>query len=299
MESFSDRCRGDVTVLLDAVEDICPFPAAAQRLIALTNDERSPVEAIARTLASDPALATQVLRVANSAVFRRAGAENVADLRHAIVTIGLGALRTMAGAMAMLATFATGDELSLDLHARSAVCGSIAATAAPTSPAEERGLRFICGLLSEVGALACLAVDGPGYLELRRRTIGAGSPWTVDAEILRERLEVAHYGLPARAIGARLLRRHRLPENIARAIEAPPEQPPDAPLIHRVTAFARIAASVVIRARGGPDDALTARLRDAARSTSLFELETEDLVRRCVAAAVNAREALRAGRAPA
>lgn len=156
--------------LLDRVIDICPFPATAQRLMALANDDAAPMEAIAAAVQADPALATQLLRVANSAAFRYSGAEPIRDLRQALVMIGLSELRTMAGAMALLATFATRDELSLDLHRTSAVSGSIAAALVPGAT---RSLPFVCGLLCEVGALACLAVDGPSYVDLLGRVVRA------------------------------------------------------------------------------------------------------------------------------
>ena len=294
--SFKQRFA-DVNHLVDHVADICPFPAAAQRLMALTNDDHSSMEAIAETLGSDPALATQVLRVANSAAFHRTGAERVRELRQAVVLLGLDALRTMAGAMALLANFATRDELSLDLQAESTVCGSIAATAAPMSPVEGRGIPFICGLLCEVGALACLAVDGHGYVELQREAIRVGGPGAVNIAIAREGFEVARYGFPSRTIGARLLRRHHLPEDIASAIEATLWQERDAPVVLRTTAFARIVAPLVVDARGRRDAGLTAEIREAARCSSLFELDTDELVRRCVVAAANADRSLRAARA--
>src|SRR5579883_1011709 len=154
-----DRPFPNANELLDRVVDICPFPATAQRLMALVNDDTASIEAIAGAVQLDPALATQVLRMANSAAFRHAGAGATRDLRQALVTIGLEELRIMAGAMALLATFATRDELSLDLHRTSAVSGSIADAIAPPGPGLARSLPFICGLLCEVGALACLAVD--------------------------------------------------------------------------------------------------------------------------------------------
>src|SRR5271165_3620015 len=121
-----ERPFPNANILLDRIVDICPFPATAQRLMLLVNDERAPMDAMAAAVQCDPALATQVLRVANSAAFRHAGMDAVRDLRQALVTIGLEELRMMAGAMALLATFATRDELSLDLHRTSAVSGAIA-----------------------------------------------------------------------------------------------------------------------------------------------------------------------------
>jgi HD-like signal output (HDOD) protein len=286
-----------VDELLDRVVEICPFPAAAQRLVALVGDESASMEAIANAVACDPALATQVLRIANSSGFRRVGAEPVRDLRRALISIGLEALRTMAGSMALLATFASADELSLDLHARSAISGSVVSALMSDSGEGERGAPFLCGLLCEVGALACLAVDRSGYLELRKRTISVTGTWSANVALAREDLEIMRYGVTSRTIGARLLRRHRLPEQLARSIEVSPRQLPHAPRLHRATAFARLATPVLVVARGLADSALSTQLTELARLTSLVDIEAAQLERTCLSAAASAERSLRAARA--
>jgi HD-like signal output (HDOD) protein len=297
MEDF-ERPFPNANALLDRVVDICPFPATAQRLMALVNDESAPIESIAAAVQCDPALATQVLRVVNSAAFRNSSSEPVRDLRQALVTIGLGELRMMAGAMALLATFATRDELSLDLHRTSAVSGAITEAIVPQGPGVARSLPFICGLLCEVGALACLAVDGPGYVDLWHRTVrGLKDGWTPASPASRDALEIRRYGITTRSIGSRLLRRHQLPQEIAQAIDAPARQAPEVPLLHRATAFARIAAVLVFGPPNSRDPAmLAAPIEDIATLTSLVEYEPGELVRRCVLAALGIERTLRAAR---
>ena len=263
----------------------------------LVNDERAPVDAIASAVQCDPALATQVLRVANSAAFRHAGGDAVRDVRQALVTIGLEELRMMAGAMALLATFATRDELSLDLHRTSAVSGSIAEVIVPPGPGISRSLPYLCGLLCEVGVLACLAVDGPGYVGIWQRTVSGNGRWTPEAVTARDALETKRYGVTSRTIGARLLRRHQLPQEIASAIEASPISSPSVPFAHRATAFARIATLLVVDALRTRDSAaLKEQIGEVARLTSLVEVDADELVRRCVIAATNMEKALRAAR---
>jgi HD-like signal output (HDOD) protein len=294
-----ERPFPNANVLLDRVMDICPFPETAQRLMALVNDESATFEEIAAAVQCDPALATQVLRVANSAAFRPAAAEPVRDLRQALVTIGISELRVMAGAMALLATFASRDELSLDLHRTSAVSGSIADAIVPAARDMARSLPLICGLLCEVGALACLAVDGPGYVALWLRIVRATSqqPWTPDATKARDQHEIKRYGITTRSIGARLLRRHQLPNDIAAAVEASPESDRAAPILHRATSFARIATLLVIEALKSQDSAaLREQMKAVAQMTSLTELDVPELMRRCVLAANSMEKTLRATR---
>jgi HD-like signal output (HDOD) protein len=284
--------------LLNRVVDICPFPATAQRLMALVNDDKAPLDAIAAAVQCDPALATQVLRVSNSAVFRHSGSEPIRDLRQALLTVGLEELRVMAGAMALLATFATRDELSLDLHRTSAVSGSIADVIGRPAHGSAKSLPLICGLLCEVGALACLAVDGPGYVDLWLRTVGGGRRrWTLESVAARDAMEVRRYGVTTRIIGARLLTRHRLPPEIGSAIEAGADANPRAPLLHRATTFARIATPLVVDALGTSDKAaLTKQIEQVATITAIVELDADELVRRCSLAAASMERTIRAAR---
>jgi HD-like signal output (HDOD) protein len=296
MEDLGERIPG-VDELLDRLMDICPFPATAHRLMALTNDNSVPIDVIATAVASDPALTTQVLRVANSAAFRPALAAPVRQLRQALVNIGLEPLRSMAGAMALLATFATRDEVKIDLPGTSAVSGSIAAAVTQNIPGIVPSLSFLCGLLCEVGALACIAVDGPGFVELWHRVAERTGPWSDRSALLRDDLERTRYGATTRTIGARLLRRHFLPTEIADAIEAEPRQPEEGPLLHRATAFARLATHGAIRARTTADTAsLIEEIGEIANYTSLVEIGVSELVRRCQAAAAQAERTLRATR---
>jgi HD-like signal output (HDOD) protein len=156
-------------------------------------------------------------------------------------------------------------------------------------------LPFLCGLLCEVGALACIAVDGPGYLELRKRTISVTGAWSANVALVREDLEILRYGVTTRTIGARLLRRHRLPEEIARAVEAGPRLASHAPLLHRATAFARLATPVLVIARGLPDSALRTQLAELAKLTAIG-VDSPELERICLGAAANAERSLRSTR---
>jgi HD-like signal output (HDOD) protein len=288
-----DRPFPNANELLARVVDICPFPAAAQRLMVLVNDDRASIDAIAGAVQCDPALTTQVLGMANSAAFRPAGSGPTRDLRQALVTLGLEELRVMAGAMALLSTFATRDELSLDLHRTSAISAAIADALVPVGFGVSRGLPFICGLLCEVGALACLAVDGPGYVELWRRAMkGDDGRWSTRAVLARDAAETKRYGVTTRTIGARLLRRHQLPQEISTAVEAAPRQSPGDLIVNRATAFARVMTVPIIEALRTKDTRhLPGQIAEIAETAGLGEIERGDLVRRCVTAAAEMERA--------
>jgi HD-like signal output (HDOD) protein len=248
---------GDV---FERIEQICPVPATAQRVMALCASADAEIPQIAEAVASDPALAVEVMRIANSAAYGRA--RQVGDLGQAILMMGLRELGQMATAMAMLAAFHTKRELSHDLHETAVLAGSIARGLAAEVEVDP-GKAFVCGLLGEVGAMACLAVDGEAFASLLDE---AGADLAA-----REDLEIRRYGRTTRVVGALLLRHNGLPEEIAETVEARPS--PSLPRgLGRVAAFARETAPIVVRM--GASAGTPAGRAALERELSYWELQT-------------------------
>jgi HD-like signal output (HDOD) protein len=137
-----------VTTLLERIAELCPVPAAAQRVMMLAGAEDADIGSVAEAIAGDPALAAETMRIANSAVFRRG--RPVETLGHAVLTLGLSQVHQMALAMALMASFRTEHEVSLAFHRSSVLAGSFAGLLAGYEGEVDRGIGFIAGLLSEV-----------------------------------------------------------------------------------------------------------------------------------------------------
>jgi HD-like signal output (HDOD) protein len=184
----------DARALVTRIHEVCPVPAVAQRVIALANDPASSIREIAETIATDPGLAAEVLRIANSPVYgRRRG---VSDLADAVMTLGLSEVGSMASAMAMLAAFGSTHERAQSIRGSAVLSGAVARKIAGYAGADPRP-AFLGGLLADIGALACLTVDTDGYAAiLASEDPSAG--------------ELERYGCSSRAIGAELLRANDL-----------------------------------------------------------------------------------------
>lgn len=75
---------------LDAIEALEPLPVTAQRLLGVLGNEDVPLQEIGAILEHDPAVAANVLRIANSSLY---GARfPVERVRDAVVRLGAGAL---------------------------------------------------------------------------------------------------------------------------------------------------------------------------------------------------------------
>ena len=225
--------------LLERVGEVCPIPAAATRVMAVAGDQRANVRQVAESIAVDPGLAAQVMRIANSSAFGMSG--RIRDLEHAVAVVGLGEIRDMAAAMAMLAAFRSNNELAPELHSVCVLTGALARRMAKDLQGVSRSEAFLCGLLSEVGAMACLSVDDDGYMELWRQAGGN--------QFLRMTLERHRYGGCSYEIGARLLARNNLPADVCEAVGTSSDRHPSSwSMLARLTVFARSAAPQLVQA---------------------------------------------------
>src|SRR5260221_942237 len=225
----------DVSTLLDRIQAVCPLPSTAARVAQLSGDPKTRIDQIASILATDPALAAEVMRIANSAAFGRS--RQVSELEQAVLLIGAAQIHDMALAMGMLAAFRTKDELALSFHDRAVVAGSIARSLAGKLGVADKSEAFVCGLLSEIGAMACAVVDATDYYRLWQEAGGDGE--------MRGTLERERYAGTSREHGGKLLRRNGLPEAVARAVETDPARADAAPR-GRLTGFVRRAAAGII-----------------------------------------------------
>ncbi len=82
----------DIRAKLKSEHPLPPLPAVAQRLLELINQD-APFEDIALVLATDSAMASRVLRVANSAALR--GASPISSLTEAFLRLGTMQLRQL------------------------------------------------------------------------------------------------------------------------------------------------------------------------------------------------------------
>jgi HD-like signal output (HDOD) protein len=251
----------------------------------MAGDPKTRIDQIAQVLATDPALAAEVMRIANSAAFGRS--RQVAELEQAVLLIGAAQIHEMALAMGMLAAFRTKAELSFNFHDRAVVAGSIARSLSDKAGVPDKSEMFVCGLLAEIGAMACAVVDAKEYARIWQQSKG-----DVTA---REHLERGVYGATSREVGGKLLRRNGLPESVARTIELDPTDPASGSR-ERLVGFARRASGVILEAGKSGDRTRVAEGIEAVREAMALSTPADELVELCIQAAGAALAALRQAR---
>jgi putative nucleotidyltransferase with HDIG domain len=79
--------------ILDGIDNLDPLPVTARRLTEIVGNEKTSIHEIAEIVEFDPAVAANVVRMANSAAF--AGRYPVEKVRDAVVRLGTGNLVTI------------------------------------------------------------------------------------------------------------------------------------------------------------------------------------------------------------
>jgi HD-like signal output (HDOD) protein len=200
--SFVERLAQD---LRDERLELPAFPEAVIRIQRVLQSPDTRTDDVVRILSSEPALAARLLRMANSAEFRR-GDQNITDLRQAVSRMGFNMVRSVAVAFAMRqlrrketysesaqAALERAWEDSLDV---SATCFVLAKRLTRVNPDQ----ALLSGLLHVLGRL---------YIIMRSKDVAA-----VDDAQMRDIIESWHA-----SIGKAILDSWGLPEQLQHAVE--------------------------------------------------------------------------------
>ena len=186
------------------------FPRVAERVRRVVDDQRSSLIELEEVVAMDPALAGQLLRVANSPFYGLS--RRVSTIRQAILILGFQQTRDLALALA-LASVRRGLGQTGELLWRHALhvgvaCRWMSQAVRGVNPAE----GFVVGLLHDVGHLMLLQLEGAPYGELLTRAHGNRLERPLAAS------EQELLGYTHAELGAALLHEWCLPESLVLAI---------------------------------------------------------------------------------
>jgi HD-like signal output (HDOD) protein len=192
--SFVERLAQD---LRDERLELPAFPEAVVRIQRALQSPDTRTDDIVRILSSEPALAARLLRMANSAEFRRTDQE-ITDLRTAVTRMGFNMVRSVAVAFAMRQlrrkdTYSPAAQRELEQAweeslAASAACYVIAKRFTRLNPDQ----ALLTGLLHVLGRLYIImrAKDSPELGDGEMREIIAGWHASIGKAILET------WGLP-------------------------------------------------------------------------------------------------------
>ena len=173
----------DIEKILASIDTMAAQRPVAMQIVSVANSDDTSAKALSRILATDVALASRVMKLANSAYFGMRG--RVTSLQFAVTVVGFTTVRTTA----TVALTDLDDESRLPENFWT-VTTSLALAASAMAPRfGERPQDGLCiGLLAQMGAALLHHNDESGYRDLMAEHPTFAS---------RRRAEVRRYGISA------------------------------------------------------------------------------------------------------
>jgi diguanylate cyclase (GGDEF)-like protein len=191
-------------------------PAVAQQIIALARDPYTDISQVAAAIGRDPALASKLLRVANSALYSRQ--RKSTNLRQALIVLGLQGATSLALGFSLVGSYVglKSNGVDYDRHWRRAILSASAARCfGALQDASAVDDIFLVALLQDIAILGVDRALPDFYRDLPRNA--SHREFSV--------YETARLGIDHAALGAWLLGYWKLPEPLCRAVawsHAPP-----------------------------------------------------------------------------
>jgi putative nucleotidyltransferase with HDIG domain len=192
--------------------DLPAMPAVVLRVLEMTQNTNTTVDDLKRVVEVDPGLTTKLLRVANSAYYRRA--REVVSIDQAILALGFRTVLSLALASSTKAVFDQCGEASA--RVRRTLWEHSISTAFVASDlgrfageAIDKELCFVGGLLHDIGKLIILRHFPEQFARIGREAGDPESGLRAEEELL---------GFRHDALGAHLAAEWELPEPLVRVI---------------------------------------------------------------------------------
>lgn len=204
------------TIIEESVA-IPTLPEIASRLDEVVSRPDVGVLQVAREISKDPAISSQILRVANSALF--GFRQSIHSVEQAATVLGIEALKKIivqATVMELLGGIETKRGLDFTaLWKHSILTGHLAASLGKAVPAShavaDPDLLYTCGLLHDIGQILLYDSLRGRYVEIQKRTSVLRKPlWQCEQQSL---------GFNHSDVGALVALRWRLPEAVQTAIQ--------------------------------------------------------------------------------
>jgi HD-like signal output (HDOD) protein len=201
-----------ISDLLSTIRKLPPLPTGVARLLSLNPGDPSFFETACAIVRAEPALATQVLKIANSALF--AGQNQVTSIDRAMMRVGARMISTTLTESHLHATFDTKDDMMSHLWLSNAFSANLAMTLAGIRP--EMGIEpevaYTYGLLHDVGRLVLAALYRNAAAEILDE-----NPHPV-SDLIRREEEI--FGLSHTLAGRVLGNKWKLPAQITVVVAA-------------------------------------------------------------------------------
>jgi putative nucleotidyltransferase with HDIG domain len=145
-----------VLEIIKGIDDIPTLPSMAVEVMSLTRSPDVSIKEISECIHKDPALATRVLRIANSSFYRR-GLQEIDTIHRAILLMGLNEIVNITTSVSVLSVLSPKDDEEESMRRK--LCNHSVATALIARYMDKKiqlkaqGREFVGGLLHDLGKI--------------------------------------------------------------------------------------------------------------------------------------------------
>jgi putative nucleotidyltransferase with HDIG domain len=209
LPSEGDRAAArSLAARMGEFEGLHPFPAVVQDLVAYINQPDFKIDRVRQMIESDPALASRLMRVANSVAYR--AYESCTSIPKAIMRVGATNLAHLAMALAAMTFFKDLDDVGMKIRDHSAGTAAIARELAFRLGRNIVSSKvLLAGLLHDVGKLLLIQTGDSKYSEMLAEDLSS------DRAHRRER---SMLGFDHAMLGGHVLARWNLPEPLPQIV---------------------------------------------------------------------------------
>lgn len=254
---------------IDRLKRLPPAPTVATELLVLFGDPNNNLERIVELIKHDPALTAKILRHHNSDFY--GDSEPTTDMFEAVKHLGFYQVYCMVATLVSDGVMALGEgNGGFDTNRlwRHSVITAVAAGILARRVGEPEGAAFTAGLLHDIGKLILASVEGERYAELMNRVHASHTNlrWA----------ELAEFDVDHATVGAELLVRWGLPDNIAVAVRLHNGSPSAGKPFEKLIALVQIASDLAAQMDTADFQAAPAALSHG-EARSLLGLTPEDV----------------------
>lgn len=204
--------KKEIAALVKQIETIPPLPMVARQVMALLQDDATPMNKLAEIIEKDISLATRLLTLANSPFYGTLG--KVSSIDHAMVLLGLNEVRAVLMALSVHNFFSARQDASKggavdnkrNLWRHAIVSSQTAKMLANHFKVQGADAIFLAALLHDVGKVAMESFQPAAYEKVTNTVQQQGCTFS-KAE--QQVLGATHY-----QVGAKLLQQWRFPGRI-------------------------------------------------------------------------------------
>ena len=196
-----------VEALIKTIEDLPPLPDISSSIMKALNEPEVSIISITELIEKDIAIATQILKVANSPAY--GAVSTISTIQHAIMMLGLDEVRGLLLAFAVQEFFDTAPEdktVRKRFWTHSQVCSYTAVLLSHHFKQNDTSSFFLSGLIHDIGKLVVDQFMHEEFQQIIAHTREQSCTFR-DAE--KEILGVTHY-----QIGGKLLQQWNFPKQV-------------------------------------------------------------------------------------